>query len=255
MEDKKMKQKGKIKITNPEYLKNDDVPSYSEVLVKVQSFYEDIKIQKTKKESSIRNTVSSEFGIPVEIVNEFLCFSEYINRPVLKTLEESKVDKHFFDIAQKVKRQLIKIYRDDELSDQKIMAKVSQAILEMYNEYIETGKVNTKDWKRFYRDKNNLKNQQRQRKPKKSTVRKSKKFKYWTGAQKPSEVRSINFNEINKMLDEVYQGIENINIYDGVKLRVQADKVKKQCLGLANIHHFIMKLEFEQSHNQLRDAA
>jgi len=245
----------KIKITNPEYLKKDDVPSYAEVLVKVQSFYENIKIPKTKKENSIRNTVSSEFGIPVEIVNEFLCFSEYINRSVLKTLEESKVDKHFFDIAQKVKRQLIKIYRDDELSDQKIMAKVSQAILEMYNEYIETGKVNTKDWKRFYRDKNNLKNQQRQRKPNKSTVRKFKKFKYWTGAQKPSEAQPVNLNEINHMLDDVYQGIENINIFDGIKLPVQADKVKKQCLILANIHHLMMKLEFEQSRNQLRDAA
>ena len=249
------KKSSKLKITYPEYLKNDGVPSYAEVLVKVQSFYENIKTSKAKEESRRRNTVSSEFGIPVEIVNEFLCFSEYISRPVLKTLAKSKVDKHFFDRAQKIKRQLIKFYRHDELSDQKIKAKVSQAILEMYYEYTATGKVNAKDWQRFYRDKDDLKNQQRQRKPSKLTVRKSKKFKYWTGSQKPSEVRPVNLNEINLMLNEVYQGIENINIFDGVKLRVQADKVKKKCLILANIHHLMMKLEFEQSRNQLKDAA
>jgi len=250
-----MKRKRKIEITNPEYLKNDDVPSYAEVLVTVQSFYENMKIQKAKKENSIRNTVSSEFGIPVEIINEFLCFSEYINRPVLKTLAKSKVNKHFFDRAQKVKRQLIKIYRHDELSDQKIKAKISQAILEMHNEYIEKGKFNTKDWQRFYRDQNGLKNQQRQLKQNKPTVKKYKEFKYWTGTQKPSEVRPVNLNEINKMLNEVYQGIENINIFDGAKLSMQADKIKKQCLGLAKIHHLMMKQEFEQSRNQLRDAA
>jgi len=248
-----MEQKGKI--ANTEYHKNDSVPSYAEVLVKVQSFYENIKIPKANEESRRRNTVSSEFGIPVEIVNELLCFSEYISRPVLKTLAKSKVDKHFFDRAHKVKRQLIKFYRHDELSDQKIKAKISQAILEIHHEYTATGKVNTKDWQRFYRDKDDLKNQQRQRKPKKSAVKKPKKFKYWKGDQKPSEVRSVNLNEINLMLDEVYQGIENINIFDGVKLPVQADKIKKQCLSLAKIHHLMMKLESEQSCNQLKDAA
>ena len=245
----------KQNINNSEYLKNDDVPSYAEVSVSVQSLYDDIRRLVTDKEDIIRNHISGLCRIPVEIVNEFLCFSEYINRSVLKTLEESKVDKHFFDRAHKVKRQLIKFYRHDELSDQKIKAKISQAILEMHNEYIETGKVNTKDWQRFYRDKDDLKNQQRQRKPKKSTVRKSKKFKYWKGAQKPSEVRPVNLNEINLMLDEVYQGIKNINIVDDAKLSMQADKVKKQCLGLAKIHHLMLELESKQSRNQRRNAA
>jgi len=53
-----------------------------------------MKIQKAKEESSIRNTVSSTFRLPVEIINELLCFSEYISRPVLKTLAKAKVDKH-----------------------------------------------------------------------------------------------------------------------------------------------------------------
>ncbi len=250
-----MQRKRKMEVTYPEQPKGENGPSYAEILELVQSSYEDIRRSITNEESSIRNRISAQFRIPVEIVDEYLCFGEYISKPVLKTLAESKVDKHFFDRAQKVKRQLVKIYRHDELSDKKIIAKVSQAILEMYYEYIEKGKFNTKNWHRFYRSQNDFNNLQRQRKPNKSTVRKSKKFKYWTGAQKPSEVRPVNLNEINHMLDDVYQGIENINVFDGAKLSMQADKVKKQCLGLAKLHHLMLKLESKQSHNQRRDAA
>jgi hypothetical protein len=248
-----MRQKWKMEAAYPEQSKYESRLSYSEGLQSVRSLDDDIK--KTFPEEERRNRLSLMFRIPVEIVDEYLCFGEYISRPVLKTLAESKVDKHFFDRAQKVKRQLVKFYRHDELSDQKIMAKVSQAILEMYREYIEKGKFNTKDWQRFYRSKNDLKNQQSQRKSNKPTVRKSKKFKYWTGTQKPSEVRPVKLNEINHMLNDVYQGIENINIIDGAELSMQAVKVKKQCLGLAKIHHLMMELESKQSRNQRRDAA
>ena len=57
------------------------------------------------------------------------------------------------------------------------------------------------------------------------------------------------------MLNDVYQGIENINIIDGAELSMQADKVKKQCLGLAKIHNLMLALESKQSLNQRRDAA
>jgi hypothetical protein len=250
-----MQQKWEMEATYPEQSKYESGPSYAEILELVQSSYGDIRRSKTNEESSIRNILSSAFRIPVEIVDEYLCFGEYISRPILKTLAESKVDKHFFDRAQKVKRQLVKFYRHDELSDQKIMAKVSQAILEMYREYIEKGKFNTKDWQRFYRSKNDLKNQQSQQKSNKPIVRKSKKFKYWTGARQPSEVQPINLNDIDKMLAGVYQGIGNIDIFDNVNLQMQADKVKKQCLGLAKIHHLMLELESKQSLNQRRDAA
>ena len=57
------------------------------------------------------------------------------------------------------------------------------------------------------------------------------------------------------MLAGVYQGIGNINIFDNVNLQMQADKVKKQCLGLAKIHNLMLALESKQSLNQRRDAA
>jgi len=250
-----MQRKRKMKATYPEQPKDENGPSYAEGLESVQSQYEDIRKSKTIKKSSIRNILSAQFRIPVEIVDEYLCFGEYISMPVLKTLAESKIDKHFFDRAQRVKRPLIKFYRHDELSDQKIMAKVSQAILGMYDEYVEKGKFNTKDWRRFYRDKTDLKTQLKQRKPNKSNVRKTKTFKYWTGSKKPSEVRPVNLNEIDNMLEDVYKGIENIDIFDGAKLSMQADEVKKQCLGLAKIHHLMLELESKKSRNQRRRAA
>jgi len=249
-----MQRKREIKATYPEQPKDENGPSYAEALESVQSRYDDIRRSKNTEESSIRNRLSAQFRIPVEIVNEYLCFGEYIRMPVLKILAESKIDKHFFDRAQKVKRQLIKVHRHDELSDQKIMAKVSQAILEMYDEYVEKGKFNTKDWRRFLMGENEF-NNAKNPKRNKSTARKLKIFKYWTGTKKPSEVRSVNLNEINHMLDDVYQGIENINIFDGAKLSMKADKVKKQCLGLAKIHHLMLELESKQSRNQRRRAA
>ncbi len=127
-----MQRKSKLESTYREQFKGENGPSYAEILVLVQSRYDDIRRSKTTEESKIRNILSSTFRIPVEIVDEYLCFGEYISKPVLKTLAESKVDKHFFDRAQKVKRQLVKIYRHDELSDQKITSKISKAVFEMY---------------------------------------------------------------------------------------------------------------------------
>jgi hypothetical protein len=249
-----MQRKRKMEATNPEQPKYEDGLSYAEGLKSVQSRYDDIRRLIANEESTIRNRLSAQFRIPVEIVDEYLCFSEYISKQVLKILAESKIDKHFFDQAQRVKRQLIKLYQHDELSDQKIMAKVSQAILEMYGEYIEKGKFDTKDWRRFLKGENGI-NSAKNLKPNKDTGRKIKKFNYRPGAQKLLEARPINVNDIDKMLADIYRGIENINIFDDTKLRIRADKVKKQCLGLAKIHHLMLELESKQSRDQQRDAA
>ena len=251
---KNMKNKMKINEAYPEYCIDADIPNYAEELKRVRTFHDQIKIKIAGKESCARNRLAVELWIPVEIIDEYLCFGEYIGVPVLKTLAESKINKHFFDRAQKVKRQLIKIYRHDELPDQKIMLKVSQAILEMYHEYFEKGKINTKDWQRFLKGENGIESVKK-RKQNNYTVTKTKKFKYWTGAPQPSKTRSVNVNDIDKMLNDVHQGIENINIFDRVKLRMQADKVKKQCLGLAKIHHLMLELESKPSRNQRRDAS
>jgi len=233
---------------------NENGPSYAEGILSVRSLYDDIRRSMANRESSIRNSLSAQISMPVEIVDEYLCFGEYIGMPILKILAESKTDKHFFDLSQRIKRQLIKFYRHDALSDQMIMAKVSQAIYEMYREYIEKGKFNTKDWGRFLKGDNDI-NNSKNPKPNISTARKSKIFKYWTGAKKPSEVRPVNLNGIENMLEDVCHKIENIHIIDGAKLSVQSDKVKKQCLDLAKIHHLMLELESKQSRNLRRIAA
>ena len=110
-----MQRKRKMEETYLKQPKDENGPSYAEGLLSVQSLYGDIRRSIAKEESSIRNRLSAQFRIPVEIVDEYLCFGEYLCMPVLKKLAGEKVDKHFFDRAQKVKRQLIKIYRHDEL--------------------------------------------------------------------------------------------------------------------------------------------
>ena len=251
---KNMKNKMKINEAYPEYCIDADIPNYAEELKRVRTFHDQIKIKIAGKESCARNRLAVELWIPVEIIDEYLCFGEYIGVPVLKTLAESKINKHFFDRAQKVKRQLIKIYRHDELPDQKIMLKVSQSMLEMYHEYFEKGKINTSDWQRFLKDENEIENLKK-RKPNQSTGRKSKKFKYWIGAPHPSKVRSVNLNDISKKLNDVREGINDINIFDSVKLRMQADKVKKQCLDLAKIHNHMLRQDSKTSRNQQSDPA
>jgi hypothetical protein len=250
-----MRRKQKIEATNSRQPKDFEGPSYAEELKRVITFHDQIKKLMAVKESCVVNRLSGELWIPVEIIDEYLCFGDYLNMAVLKTLADSRINKHFFDRAQKVKRQLIKIYRHDKLSDQKITLKVSQSMLEMYHEYFKKGKIKTNDWQRFLKDENEIENVVKKRKQNNYTVRKTKKFKYWTGAPQPSKVRSVNLNDIDKMLNDVHQGIENINIFDRVKLRLQADKVKKQCLGLAKIHHLMLELESKQSRNQRKDAS
>jgi hypothetical protein len=244
----------KINAAYSEYCTDEDIPNYAEELKRIRTSHDQIKPLMAGKESCLRNRLSTEFWMPVEIIDEYLCFGDYLNMAVLKTLAESRINKHFFDRAQKVKRQLIKFYRHDELSDQKITLKVSQSMLEIYHEYFEKGKIKTNDWQRFLEDENEIENV---KKPKlnNSTVRKSKKFKYWTGAPHPSKARPADLNYIEKMLNDVHQGIQNINIFDSVKLRLQADEVKKQCLGLAKIHHLILELESKQSRNQRKDVS
>lgn len=245
----------KINAAYSEYCTDEDIPNYAEELKRIRTSHDQIKPLMAGKESCLRNRLSTEFWMPVEIIDEYLCFGDYLNMAVLKTLAESRINKHFFDRAQKVKRQLIKFYRHDELSDQKITLKVSQSMLEIYHEYFKKGKIKTNDWQRFLKDENEIENVVKKRKQNNYTVRKTKKFKYWTGVPQPLKVRSVNLNDIDKMLNDVHQRIENINIFDRVKLRLQADKVKKQCLGLAKIHHLMLELESKQSRNQRKDAS
>lgn len=249
-----MQQNKKAKAAYRDGPKCKDGPSYAEGLESVRQSYDDNKKALAYEESSIRNHLSAALRTPVEIIDEYLCFGEYISEKVLKTLAESKMNKNFFERAQKVKRILVKNYRHDELSDRKIITKASEAILEMYHEYLETGKINTKDWQRFLKGENGI-NNVKKRKQNKSTVRKSKQFKYWSSAPKPSEVQAISLNELNKILDEVYHEIKNVNIIDNSKLQLQAGKVKNECLNLARIHHLIKELDRIQLRDRRRKAA
>jgi hypothetical protein len=110
-----MRLKQKIGETYPENPIHIDGPSYAEELELIIKYNDQLKPSIASDENWIRRIISGKLQIPIEIVHEYLCFGDYISRSVLKTLAESKMDKHFFERAQKVKRILVKNYRHDEL--------------------------------------------------------------------------------------------------------------------------------------------
>lgn len=185
-----MQTKMQIKQKNTDHLQYGNVPSYAEDLKVVQSFYNQVKHSMVNEEDRLRNFLSGHFQRPVEIINEYLCFGEYLNELSLKTLANSQIGKNFFERAQKVKRILIKNYRHEGCSDHKITKKISQAVLEMFCEYNKSGKINTKNWQRFYWDANEFNKKRRTCKMKDLKIVKIKKFKYWSVAEEPYELQN-----------------------------------------------------------------
>lgn len=186
MQTKKNKTKGKDII----HLQYKKAPSYAEDLKVVQSFYNQVKHSMVNEEDRLRNFLSGHFQRPVEIINEYLCFGEYLNELSLKTLANSQIGKNFFERAQKVKRILVKNYRDEGCSDHEVTKKISQAVLEMFCEYNKSGKINTKNWQRFYWTANEFNKKRRTCKMKDLKIVKIKKFKYWSVAEEPTELQN-----------------------------------------------------------------
>ena len=183
--------KGINKQKDTDYLQYEEGPSYAEDIELVQSYYNQIKPSMEYEEERVRTLLSGLFQKPVEVINEYLCFGEYSNEHILKTLAKSQIDKNFFERAQRVKRILVKNYRHENNSDREITEKISSAVLEMFYEYIESGKFNTKDWQRFYWSANEFNKRKKPVKLKRLKITKAKRFKYWSGAKEASKFQKI----------------------------------------------------------------
>ena len=125
------------------------IVSYAEDVRNIQLLYKKIKESIKDGYESIRYVIAEKYNRPVEIIDEYLCFGEYLDDHTLNILAGSLEGKHFFELMQKIKRILIKNYRHDALTDNEITSKVSEAVLQMFSEYNVKGKLNTKDWQRF----------------------------------------------------------------------------------------------------------
>ena len=174
-----------------DYLQYEEGPSYAEDIELVQSFYNQIKHSMANEEDRLRNFLSGHFQRPVEVINEYLCFGEYLNEFILKTLAKLQIDKNFFERAQRVKRILVKNYRHENNSDREITEKISIAVLEMFYEYIESGKINTKNWQRFYWNAKEFNKKRRPCEMNDRKITKAKRFKYWSGAKKAAKFQKI----------------------------------------------------------------
>ena len=124
-----MNDKNQTNQLDRDYLRFENGPSYAESVKMVKSFYNFVEPSMVKEEDRIRSELSGKFQMPVEIIDECLCSAEYLDDSTLNALTETKTDKRFFELAQKVKRNLVKIYRHDELADEEITAKISKAVL------------------------------------------------------------------------------------------------------------------------------
>lgn len=158
-------------------------PSYAEDVNDVRSAYNRIKAFQQYDEELIRFRLAGKFLKPVEIIDEYCCYGEFLDELTLAVLAKSQVGKRFFELAQKVKRNLIKTYRHDEITDEEITIKISKATLQMLSEYNESGKINTKNWERFIEQDADSENKLKISSPsrhRKATVR---VFKYWYGTK------------------------------------------------------------------------
>jgi len=228
-------------------LQHVDGPSYAEDINLVQSFYNKTKLLMPDKENRIRDILSARFQKPVEIIDEYLCVSEYIDDSVLNTLSEVKAGKHFFELAQKIKRNLVKIYRHDELSDKEIYSKISKAVLQMLSEYNEKGKINTRDWQRFNESNDGIQNKWPKSMRNKGKTFKPKPFNYWYGVKQRPKDCTLNINEINGILREVSWSLKHINFLEDSNLHRQAENIKKEILRLAKVHHHILEMHKQEA--------
>ena len=183
--------KNKTKQMKTDHLKYVNGPSYAEDVEIVQSLYHQIKPSMEYEENRMRTMLSARFQRPVEVINEYLCFGEFLNEFILKTLAKSQIDKNFFERGQRVKRILVKNYRHENNSDCEITGKISKAVLEMLYEYIESGKFNTKDWQRFYWSANEFNKRKTPVTLKKRKITKAKRFIYWSGAKEAAKFQKI----------------------------------------------------------------
>lgn len=162
-------------------------PSFAEDIKPVQSHYNRIKASKQYDEEQIRFILAGKFYKPVEIIDEYLCFGEYLNDSALNALAKSKMGKRFFELMQRIKRILIKIHRHEEMVEDEITSKISKAALQMLSEYNEKRTINTKDWQRFIGSDADNKDKSARSSLSRRKSAKQRIFKYWYGAKELRE--------------------------------------------------------------------
>lgn len=230
-------------------------PSYAEVTKKVNLLNNSVKSTKLHNEEEIRFILSKKLKLPLEMINECLSYGEYLNDYVSNALAKTKTDKRFFELAQRVKRNLVKIYRHEKLTEQKINSKISKVVEQMHKEYRETGKVNTKDWQRFLESEDNTLNRADRSAQKKRKIKKQQIFTYWSGIEEPHIIQAVDVDHINKELKEVSRELRKINVSEGTNLRHKAVKIKKIILCLAKVHNNVLELDRIEVSTEQREAA
>jgi len=251
----KMQKTNNIKQIKVQQLPHGRGPSYAEDIKLVQSHYNRIKASKQYDEEQIRFILAGKFYKPVEIIDEYLCFGEYLNDSALDALAESKMGKRFFELMQRIKRILAKIHRHEEIVDDEITSKISKAVLQMLSEYNEKRKINTKDWQRFIGSYAEIQNKLNHSTLNKNKTKKPQVFNYWYGNKASQKYPAITINEVNKILKKVSRELESNKVSEDINLRRKADNIKKEILRLAEAHHQILELDRQKSSIEQLEAA
>jgi hypothetical protein len=92
-------------------------------------------------EVNIRFTLAELLNEPIETIDLYLCYSEYLTDYALIVLEVSGKEEAFFKEAQKVKRNIVKELRHEARSDHYIKDCVSREVLKMAVEWDKKGHI------------------------------------------------------------------------------------------------------------------
>jgi hypothetical protein len=124
---------------------------YPEIIWSVKSSFEERRQTNScsgdrNSDELIINQLSRETGRSQGMVKKFLAQGEYLTKECVARLSESGADEDFFDAAQQVKRFVVKEMLNKDVTRAQMEKEISRALLKMWREYQQTGKVDTKRW-------------------------------------------------------------------------------------------------------------
>jgi hypothetical protein len=191
-------------------------------------------------EEDIRDAIAKHLRKLSITIDGFLSHSEYISEDTLNTLAELKMEKDFFDEAQKPKRALMKYFRHEGLSDGKITAKISSAILDMQKEFCQTERID----KKKYVDSRNREPDNVDEQKKNSS--KFKPLRYWNGTKNPPQDKQIILDEIIAQLLEIAKRFTSYAKGKNTEQGKVDQEVKTELIRLAKFYHQIVSKQLQK---------
>jgi hypothetical protein len=211
--------------------------SYAQTIGDVKNANREM-LGKENNEERVIQELSDRTGQSIGRIKKLLAHSEYLSHECLTRLAELGADEDFFDAAQPVRRILTKNMLSRRLTHDQIEKDLSNALLEMWQEYLQRGKIDKNHWLKI----RNVTSEQKQAwVPAKKAFGKPQMFKYrpptgvgpLPGPLKPKQI-SRRLKALSKEIDEIAQKAEGHQC-DLIQ------EVGKVLIKMISLHHSLLR--------------